>query len=129
MHEEIPKRLEDVSREVVDSAFKVHKTLGPGLLESAYQACLKIEIERRGLACEAELALPITYESHRIEAAYRVDLMVEQALLVELKAVESLLPVHSAQLLTYMRLSQYRMGLLINFNVPLIKSGIKRLVI
>ena len=129
MHQEIPKQLDDLAALVVDAAFTVHRALGPGLLESAYQACLEIELARRGVAYVAQPALPIRYAGTTVEDAYRLDLLVGDALIVELKAVDSLLPIHSAQLLTYLRLSSKRLGLLINFNTPLIKDGIKRIAL
>ncbi len=129
MHQEIPDKLDALARLVVDAAFKVHKALGPGLLESAYQACLEIELERRCVRFILQNVLPICYEGTTIEGAYRVDLLVDDQLIVELKAVDQLLPIHSAQLLTYLRLSGNRLGLLINFNTPLIKDGIKRIVL
>lgn len=129
MHQEIPDKLDALARLVVDAAFKVHKALGPGLLESAYQACLEIELERRCVRFISQNVLPICYEGTTIEGAYRVDLLVDDQLIVELKAVDQLLPIHSAQVLTYLRLSGNRLGLLINFNTPLIKDGIKRIVL
>ena len=129
MHQEIPDKLDALARLVVDAAFKVHKALGQGLLESAYQACLEIELERRCVRFISQNVLPICYEGTTIEGAYRVDLLVDDQLIVELKAVDQLLPIHSAQLLTYLRLSGNRLGLLINFNTPLIKDGIKRIVL
>ena len=129
MHQEIPQELDDLARVVVDAAFRVHTLLGPGLLESAYQTCLEIEMEKRGVSCGSQLLLPICYEGITVDGAYRIDLLVENQLVVELKAVEQLLPIHSAQLMTYLRLSGNRLGLLINFNTPLIKNGIKRIVL
>jgi GxxExxY protein len=129
MHQEIPKQLDDLAALVVDAAFTVHKALGPGLLESAYQACLEIELARRGVSYVAQPALPIRYAGTTVEDAYRLDLLVGDQLVVELKAVDSLLPIHCAQLLTYLRLSSKRLGLLINFNTPLIKDGIKRIAL
>ena len=129
MHQEIQKELDDLAKAVVDAAFRVHVTLGPGLLESAYQACLEIELKKRGVAFLAQPVLPISYEGVTIEGAYRIDLLVGDQLVVELKAIDHLLPVHSAQLLTYLRLSGKRLGLLINFNTPLIKDGIKRIAL
>ena len=129
MHQEIPEKLDELARLVVDAAFKVHKTLGAGLLESAYQKCLEIELAKRGIDYAPQHELSIYYEGVSVEGAYRIDLLVGGQLVVELKAVEQLLPIHSAQLLTYLRLSGKRLGLLINFNTPLIKDGIKRIVI
>ena len=129
MHQEIPGELDALVKEIVDAAFKVHQALGPGLLESAYQSCLEIELEQRQLPYAAQCLLPVTYAGVTVADAYRIDLLVDGKVLVELKAVEALLPVHSAQLLTYLRLSGQRLGLLINFNVPRIKDGIKRLIL
>jgi len=129
MHQEIDIELDALAKGVVDAAFKVHKALGPGLLESAYQACMEIELERRGVPFAVQELLPISYEGVRIEGAYRIDLLVGGKLVVELKAVEKLLPVHQAQILTYLRLTGLRLGLLINFNAPLIKDGIKRIAL
>ena len=119
---------EDISRDLVDSAFQVHMALGPGLLESAYEVCLVHELRTRGLRVERQKALPVTYKSVDLEVGYRLDLVVEDEVLVELKAVESLLPIHEAQLLSYMKLGGYRLGFLLNFNTRRMKDGIKRMV-
>jgi len=129
LHQEIDRELDDLARQVVDSAFSVHKALGPGLLESAYEICLGLELRGRGIACLSQVPLDVTYRETTIESAFRLDLLVGDRLVVELKSVEKLLPIHEAQLLTYLRLSGNRLGLLINFNTALIKNGIKRLVI
>ena len=129
MHQEIDGGLDALARNVVDAAFKVHRSLGPGLLESAYEICLGVELSHRGLAYEKQVPVAVTYEDTRVESAFRLDLLIEGRLIVEIKAVENLLPIHEAQLLTYLRLSGRRLGLLINFNVPLIKNGIKRLAL
>ncbi|MDQ3818445.1 MAG: GxxExxY protein [Acidobacteriota bacterium] len=113
---------------IVDAAMKVHSTLGPGLLESAYEACLIYELRKRGVKVESQMPLPVLYDGVRIDAGYRIDLMVDDAVIVELKTVERLLPVHQAQLLSHLKLSGKRAGLLINFNVPHLRDGIKRLV-
>ena len=118
-----------VAKAVVDAAFKVHSTLGPGLLETVYEACLVHELHRRGLRVETQVALPIEYDGFKLDAALRLDLLVEDQLIVELKAVESLLPIHTAQMMTYLKLSQRRLGLLINFYVPRIKDGIRRIIL
>jgi len=118
-----------VARAIVDSAYRIHKTLGPGLLESAYESCFHIELSRRGLPFQSQLRLPITYEGIVVEPAYRLDLVVDNAVIVEIKATEKLMPVHEAQLLTYLKLTGLRVGLLINFNASLIKDGIKRFVL
>lgn len=120
---------EEIARQVVDAAFRVHSTLGPGLLESAYEACLQYELEKRGLGVLRQLELPIRYGNITIEAGYRIDLLVEDSVVLELKAVERLQPIHEAQLLTYMKLSGKQLGFLINFNVSLIKQGIKRKIL
>ena len=120
--------IEDVAREIIDSAIKVHRILGPGLLESAYQKCLKHELGQRGLYVQTELELPIIYEGMTIDAGYRIDMLVEHCVVVENKAVEKLLPIHEAQLLTYMKLRDLRLGFLLNWNVPLLKHGIRRMV-
>ncbi|HET7603370.1 MAG TPA: GxxExxY protein [Gemmatimonadales bacterium] len=118
-----------LTRDVVGAAIDVHRNLGPGLLESAYQACMEVELRLRQLPFQAEVALPLEYKGHLIDAAaYRPDLIVDDRIVVELKAVSALLPIHSAQLLTYMRLLKCRVGLLINFNVPAIRHGIRRLL-
>ncbi|KOP22655.1 GxxExxY protein [Hapalosiphon sp. MRB220] len=125
----ISKELDQVATQVVDAAFQVHSTLGPGLLESVYEVCLEHELIKRGLSVEKQVPLPVLYDNIYIEAGFKLDLLVDRCLIVELKAVETLLPVHTAQLLTYLKLSKCRLGLLINFNVPLIKDGIKRIVL
>jgi len=116
-----------ISGQIVDAAMKVHSTLGPGLLESAYQACLVYELRQRHLQVDSQLDLPINYGGVKLDAGYRIDLLVEKCVVVELKAVEKLLPIHEAQLLCYLRLSRCRLGLLINFNVLQLKDGIKRM--
>ena len=112
----------------MDSAVAVHRPLGPGLLESAYEACLAYELRSRGLHVETQVALPVIYRDQRLDVGYRLDILVEQSLIIEVKAVDSILPVHRAQLLSSLRLSNKRLGLLINFNVLLIKNGIVRMV-
>ncbi len=129
MHQEIDGELDALARLVVDSAFAVHKALGPGLLESAYEICLGLELRSRDIACESQVPVAVTYRGATIESAFRLDMLVGNRLVVELKSVEKILPIHEAQLLTYLRLSGNRLGLMINFNVPLIKDGIRRLVI
>lgn len=114
---------------MVDAAIRVHRSLGPGLLESAYQHCLAYELRQRGLHVECEMPLPITYDGQQIDAGYRVDMLVEDCLIIENKAVDELLPIHQAQLLTYMRLRGCRLGLLLNWNVKLMKDGIRRMIL
>jgi len=116
------------SRQVIGAAMEVHKHLGPGLLESAYEECLCHELAASGIPCERQKALPIVYKGISLDCGYRLDVVVDDSLLLELKSVETLLPIHEAQLLTYLRLSSLKLGLLINFNVPLLKTGIKRMV-
>ncbi len=127
--EAVPERVNELSRIAVDSALQVHRELGPGLLESVYEVCLCEELQSRGLRVERQAKLPVHYRGKELDADLRVDLLVEDALVIELKSVEILLPIHEAQLLTYLKLPDHRLGLLINFNVPLIKEGIRRLIL
>jgi GxxExxY protein len=120
--------IEEVGKHIVDSAIKVHRALGPGLLESVYQACLTYELRQRGLKVECEVELPVIYEGFRVDAGYRLDMLIEDCVVVENKAIERILPIHEAQLLTYLRLRNCRLGYLINWNVSLIKEGIHRFV-
>jgi GxxExxY protein len=116
------------SNAIIGAAIRVHSELGPGLLESAYRACLQHELVLQGVRVQAELPLPITYRGLRIDVGYRVDLLVEERVIVELKVVERLLRVHDAQLLAYLKLSGLQVGLLLNFHVPYLRLGIKRMV-
>ena len=118
----------EIAKHIVDAAFKIHTTLGPGLLESVYEAVMAQELARRGLHSERQQALPVVWENIHLEAGFRVDLMVENKVIVEIKSVEAIAPVHRKQLLTYLRLANKRLGLLINFDVDLIKDGIARVV-
>ena len=118
----------EISKIIVDCAFKVHRALGPGLLESSYEECLFYELGKRNLKVEKQKALPLIYEEVKLNVGYRIDLIVEDKVIVELKSVESINDVHLAQVLTYLKLSECKLGLLINFNVALIKYGIKRVV-
>jgi GxxExxY protein len=120
--------LNEISGKVIGGAIEVHRELGPGLLESAYETCLRYELQRRGLRVEQQVAQPVFYKGLQLECGYRLDLLVENQVIVELKAVEAILPIHTAQLLTYLKLRQLRIGLLINFNVPVLKNGIKRII-
>ena len=117
----------EVAKQIVEAAFRVHTSLGPGLLESAYEAVLAYELENRGLRVVRQQALPIIYHGTRIEMGFRIDLIVEDLVVVEIKSVEAVAPVHKKQLLTHLRLADKRLGLLINFNVALIKDGITRI--
>ena len=121
-------RVNQVTGLIVTSAMKVHSLLGPGLLESAYRACLAHELRKRGLKILTEVGLPVIYDGEKIELGYRMDLVVEDLVIVEVKCVEALHPVHQAQLLSYMRLSGRQVGLLINFYVVQLRDGIKRMV-
>jgi GxxExxY protein len=125
-HEPISDGTNRAAKIVVNAAFAVHTQLGPGLLESVYEKCLCHAVQRRGLSVQRQLLLPIEFEDLRINSGLRLDMIVDECLIVEVKAVEILLPVHRAQLLTYLRLSGHRLGLLINFNVELIRNGITR---
>ncbi len=118
----------EISKIIFDSALKVHKTLGPGLLESSYEECLFYELKKTGLKIEKQKALHLVYEKVKLDIGYRIDLIIEDIVIIELKAVEALNDVHFAQLLTYLKLSNCKLGMLINFNVLLIKDGIKRIV-
>ena len=119
---------EEITNQIIGAAIEVHRTLGPGLLESAYRDCLEYELTEQGLAVVRERILPIQYKKLALKAAYRLDLVVENQLIVELKTVERILWIHEAQLLTYLKLSGIKRGLLLNFNVPLLKDGIKRMI-
>lgn len=119
--------INDITGQIVDAAMKVHTALGPGLLESAYEACLTYELRQRGLQVANQVELPIHYAGVRIDAGYRVDLLVESQVIVELKAVEKMIPLYDAQLLSYLKLSVNKLGLLINFNVCRLRDGLKRL--
>ena len=126
--EDAEKRENQISGIVLDAAIAVHTALGPGLLESAYQACLCYELSSRGLKVQTQVPLLIKYRGVTVDAAYRIDLLVGDLVIVELKAVERLLPIHDAQLLSYLKLSNKRLGLLINFHVVRLKEGYKRIV-
>lgn len=124
-----PSAIQDaLARHIVDSSFAVHSALGLGLLESVYQQCLVCELRSRKINLQQQIALPIKYRDTVVEAGLRLDLLVDDRVIVEIKEVEKLLPVHEAQLLTYMKLARKNLGILINFNVPLIKDGIRRFV-
>lgn len=118
-----------LTEQIIAAAIEVHRGLGPGLLESAYQACLAREFSLRGIEFESEKVLPVEYKGVLVDCGYRLDFLVHQKVVVELKTVEKLIPVHEAQLITYLRLTGCKVGLLINFNTPLLKNGIKRMVL
>ena len=128
-HQAINAEADGVGRVIVDAGLKVQRSLGPGLLESAYEHCLAHELNTRGLGVRRQVALPILFDGILIEAGYRLDLLVDDLIIVEVKAVDALAPLHEAQLLTYLRLSGRRLGYLMNFNVKLLKQGIRRLAL
>lgn len=118
-----------LTREIIGAAIEVHKALGPGLLESVYEACLVAEMEDRGIRFESQVPLAVLFKGRRIEAGFRMDLVVEDRVIVELKAIENLMPIHEAQLLTYLKLSGFSTGLILNFNVPYLRDGIVRRIL
>jgi GxxExxY protein len=122
----MPEDVQSLSRSVVDAALRVHKALGPGLLESVYEACLQHELAQRDIGAARQRSLPIVYDGLTLEGGLRLDLLVAERFIVEVKAVDALQPIHKAQLLTYLRLSGLRLGLLINFNVVRLKDGLQR---
>jgi len=121
-------RLDKISHRIIGAAIEVHRHLGPGLLESAYQSCLAFELKQLGLKVEEQKPLPVVYKQVKLDCGYRLDMVVEDEIIVEIKAIEKLLPIHDAQLLSYLRLAKKRVGLLMNFHVPVLKNGLKRIV-
>lgn len=121
--------IEKTFKTILDCAFKVHSTLGPGLLESSYEECLFYELKETGLSVEKQKTLPLIYKEVKLEAGYRVDLFVENCIVIEVKSIDSLADIHLAQILTYMKLSDSKLGLLVNFNVAHLKDGIKRIIL
>jgi GxxExxY protein len=119
--------INEITKNIIGAAIEVHRTLGPGLLESTYEACLFYELEQKGLYVERQVELPIKYKNVRLEAGYRIDLIVENEVIVELKSVKELLPVHTAQIITYMKIANKSKGLLMNFNVAKLIDGVKRI--
>lgn len=133
--ERIPLRVEksrdelnEISGKIIEFAINVHKELGPGMLEGAYEVCLVHELVRAGFSVESQVVLPIHYQGLRLNAGYRIDLLIDNSVIVELKAIDRILPVHEAQLLSYLRMSDLRLGLLINFNVRMLRDGVRRVV-
>jgi GxxExxY protein len=126
---DLPPELEQLAEIIVDAAVKVHTALGPGLLESVYEACMAHEVRSRGLKVETQVQLPVIYKGIQVDAGLRIDLLVESKAVIELKAVDGLFPVHHAQILTYLKLSGHRLGFLMNFNRPLLKDGLHRRVL
>src|SRR5579864_4536995 len=121
------ERLNEITERIIGAAIAVHRALGPGLLESAYEACLVFELAERGLSVEQQKPLPLVYKGVKVECGYRLDLLVEGAVIVEVKAVDELAPIHDAQLLSYLKISGCRVALLINFNVRVLKDGLRRI--
>ena len=122
-------KLNDLTYEIIGCAYKVHSNLGPGLLESTYEVCLEYELINKDLKVLRQVALPVVYEGIKLDAGYRIDLMVNNSVIIEIKSVDMLAPIHTAQLLTYLKLSGKKLGLLINFNETDLKNGIKRLIL
>jgi GxxExxY protein len=122
------ERLNKITESIIGAAIRVHRALGPGLLESAYVACLAYELAKRGLVVEQQKAVPLIYEEVKLECGYRMDMLVEHSVVVEVKSVDVLAPIHEAQVLSYLRLSGCRLALLINFNVTVLKDGIRRFI-
>lgn len=120
--------LNEISGRIIACALKVHSAIGPGVLESVYQTCLLHELQKAGLSVQSQVALPVVYDNLRLDSGYRLDLLVEDTVIVELKCMEALLPIHKAQLLTYLRLANKPLGLLLNFNVVHLREGIKRVL-
>ena len=124
-----PRENDVLTEKIIGFAIEVHRQLGPGLLESAYEECLCFELKQAGITFRRQVALPVTYKSIQLDCGYRLDLVIESQLILELKTVERLLPIHEAQLLTYLKLSGIRTGLLLNFNTAVLKDGIRRLML
>jgi GxxExxY protein len=120
---------EEIAKHIVDSAFQVHNPLGPGLLESVYEVCFCHELESQGLSLKKQVSFPITYKNKKLDSGLRIDILVEDLIICELKAIENLLPIYEAQVLSYLKLTKKRLGFLINFNVEMIKKGIKRIIL
>ena len=122
------QRLNGITQSIIGAAIQVHRALGPGLLESAYEACLAFELAKRGLKFEQQKPLPLIYEQVKLECGYRIDFLVDGSVVVEVKSVDGLAPIHEAQVMSYLKLSECKIGLLINFNVRVLKDGIRRFV-
>jgi hypothetical protein len=122
------QNLNEISYAIIGCAYKVHRQLGPGLLESTYEVCLEYELKKAGLQVQRQVYIPVIYESIKLDAGYKIDLLIENQIIVELKAIDKIAPVHQAQLMAYLKLSGKQLGLLINFNVPDLQQGIKRII-
>ena len=127
--ERVPAAVNDIGTAVMDAAFAVHRHLGPGLLEAVYEHCLAEELSQSGLAVERQVAIPVSYRQTKLDVGFRLDLLVERQVLVEVKAIDALASIHTAQVLTYLRFAQVRLGYLINFNSVMLKDGFRRLVL
>jgi len=125
----VKQSINEITEKIIGAAIAVHKELGPGLLESAYEACLVYELAQSGLKVENQKPLPVFYRGVNVDCGYRIDLLVEDQVIIELKSIEKLEPIHEAQLLSYLKLSGHKIGLLINFNVRLLRNGIRRFVL
>ena len=128
IYPKLPQRSEELGKMIVEAAYQVHKNIGPGLLESIYEKCLIYELKKMGLTVESQVEIPFSYNGKNINISLRLDILVEKSVIIEAKSVESILTVHKAQLISYLKLTNNRLGFLINFNVPLIKEGIHRFV-
>ena len=122
-------KINDLTYEIIGCAYKVHSNLGPGLLESTYEVCLEYELVKKGFEVARQIALPVIYEDIKLDAGYRIDLIVNDTVIIEIKSVDALAPIHTAQVLTYLKLADKKLGLLINFNETNLKKGIKRLIL
>ena len=129
VHQPLSQKVEALATTVVDAAYKVHSSLGPGLIEKVYEACFCHELTRRGVSHQRQVVVPVRYDGMELDEGLRIDVLVDGLIVCELKAVEEVNPVHEAQLLTYLKLTNKRLGFLINFNVPLIKQGLKRIIL
>ena len=125
----LPEETDRIGRAAIDAAFTVHTALGPGLLESVYEACLFEELNARGLAVESQVAIPVSYRNARLDVGFRLDLLVERSVIMEIKAIDALASIHTAQVLTYLRFANLRLGYIVNFNVSRLKDGLRRLIL
>ncbi len=127
--DDVPDATDKIATQVVDAGFQVHQALGPGLLESAYEECLAYELTERGIAHRRQVGMPLLYKGLKLDVGYRIDLLVASCVVVEVKAIDTLLPIHVAQVITYLKLSDCRIGLLMNFNTKLFKTGVRRIAL
>ncbi len=129
IYEPLPDRVEKIAAEIVDAAVQIHQSLGPGLLETVYQSCLCYELSSRKIPFKTEVDVPIIYKNVRLDSGFRLDILVDDSIVLELKSVEKIIPIHEAQLLTYLKLTNTRLGFILNFNVPIMKQGTKRMIL